>query len=135
MSNESFNNELSGLTDPEIGKDFPLEDDDKQFVSAYNEGYEKLSEEDRLLAFRNVIRNSGRCGFANGGSKQYLVNTDSRNRYRVTVRTYWRSGINNGQSDRTHIMEAGGRKYLGCTDSGYIPVTYYRRQVVGEVKI
>lgn len=135
MNNDIFKNQFSGLMDPEIDKEFPLEEEDKKFIIAYNEGYEKLSEENRLFTFRNVIRNSGRCGFASGGSKQYLVNTDSRNRYRVTVRTYWRSGINNGQSDRSHTMEAGGRKYLGCTDSGRIPVTYYRRQVVGEVKI
>lgn len=135
MSNNAFKNQLSGLIDPQIGETSPLEKDDQQLISAYNEGYNKLSDEEKLLAFKNIIRNSGRCGFASGGSIQYLINTDSKNRYRVTIRTYWRSGIHSGQSDRPFIIEAGSRIFLGCTDSGYIPITYYRREVVGEVKL
>lgn len=90
-----------------------------------------LPEEARALAFRNVIRNEGRCGFASGGSYHYLINTDGGNRYRVTVRTHWRQGIDSGQYDRTYVSEAGGRQNLGCSDSGSIPVAYYSRQVVG----
>ena len=101
----------------------------------YFNAISKLNEEESLLAFKTVIRSKGRCGFANGGTVQRLHNTDPGARYRVTVRTFWRSGIENGQSDRTHIVEAGGIKVLGCSRTSHIPVTYYSRQVVGEVRI
>lgn len=133
MKTASIIQQTTEVKDPDIGKNFPLEEDDKQFIKAYNEGYQKLEGEDRLRAFRNVIRNSGKCGFANSGAKQYLVNTDPGKSYRVTVRTFWRKGIHHGQYDNAYNVEAGGRTYLGCTDSGHIPVKYYRRQVVGEV--
>jgi hypothetical protein len=80
----------------------------------------------------NVIIKEGRCGFAGGGSNDYLLNTDTGRRYRVTVRTYWKQGINQGEFDDTHYSGAGGKKPLGCTDSGSIPVAYYTRLVVGE---
>lgn len=135
MDKERFINQFVELTDPEVGNDVSLDEDDEQLIDAYNKGYDKLSEDTRLFAFRNVIRSLGRCGFAGGGGKQYLLNSDRNGRYRVTVRTRWRYGIEHGTYDRIHIMEAGGKKYLGCTDSGRIPVTYYTRQVVGEVRL
>lgn len=132
---ESIDKKISSLLNPDFGKTPELTDKDKAFMAEYQEGISKLSEEDKLLAFANVIKSEGRCGFASGGSINYLINTDTRNRYRVTVRTFWRSGINSGQSDQVVINEAGGRVSLGCTDSGYIPVTYYTRQVVGESRM
>ncbi|MCI5150513.1 MAG: hypothetical protein D3916_14205 [Candidatus Electrothrix sp. MAN1_4] len=112
-----------------------LSAEDEAFVDEFNKA-EAASEEDiELLRFKNVIRKNGRCGFASGGSKDYLVNTDRGARYRVTVRTRWRQGINSGQNDRVHVIAAGSRKYLGCTDSGSIPVAYYSRSVVGEEKL
>lgn len=131
----NFKIQFPELTDVDFGKEMPLEEGDKQLIELYNQGYSKLTDEERLLAFRNVIRNHGNCGFANSGYRNYLINTDPHSRYRVTIRTYWRSGINQGQYDRVYIMNAGSRKYLGCTNSGNIPVAYYRRLVVGEERI
>ena len=132
---ESIDKKINGLLNPDLGKKSDLTLEDHSFIKEYQEGVSKLNEEEKLLTFANVIRSEGRCGFASGGSYSYLINTDTRNRYRVTVRTFWRSGINSGQSDQVVINEAGGRMSLGCSDSGYIPVTYYTRQVVGESRI
>ena len=134
MSNKPVSTKIDEILNPDFGKQEALTEDDKAFIDEYNTATENLDEELGLLAFKNVIRQSGRCGFAQGGTVDYLINTDTNNRYRVTIRTYWRSGINSGQSDRVVITQAGGRLTLGCTDSGYIPVTYYSRQVVGESK-
>lgn len=103
------------------------------FLAAYQDGLKSVGSEDLELVFRCAIVNDGQCGFANGGSNQYLVNTDQGRDYRVTVRTYWRQGIDQGQYDNTYTINAGARLFLGCTDSGNIPVAYYNRQVVGEV--
>lgn len=106
-----------------------------RFIAEHEEAYADLDGTSAALRFSNVISSRGRCGFAGGGSVQHLVNTDRHNRYRVTVRTHWRQGIESGQYDRIHISEAGGSQVLGCTDSGAIPVAYYSRQVVGESRI
>lgn len=132
---ESLDKKINDLINPDFGKKQDLTPEDNKFIKDYQDGIGKLSEEERAFYFVNVIRSEGSCGFASGGTYNYLVNTDTRNRYRVTIRTFWQSGINSGQSDRVEIIEAGGRIGLGCTDSGYIPVTYYNRQVVGESRI
>lgn len=135
MTDKSLSEQISKLISPDAGNPQPLTDDDKKFAAEYSKAVAGLSPEAQALAFKNVIRNGGRCGFASGGSYHYLINTDSGNRYRVTVRTFWRQGIDSGQYDRTYVSEAGGRQNLGCSDSGSIPVAYYSRQVVGEVRI
>jgi len=134
MSTNNLSELIDGLISPDVGKQSELTDDDKNLIEEYQKGVESLSEEAKPLTFRNVIRSSGRCGFANSGTIQYILNTDRNNRYRVTVRTYWRQGINNGQYDRVYVTQAGGRTQLGCTKSGAIPVASYARQVVGEQK-
>lgn len=121
--------------DKHAGQAQETNDFDRNFIAEYSAKYEALPAEIKALAFRNVIIHEGRCGFASGGSIQYLVNTDSGNRYRVTIRTHWRQGIDSGQYDSTYVTEAGGRTMLGCTDSGAIPVAYYTRSIVGEVRI
>lgn len=132
---QSLSQKLSALISPDAGKSQPLSDDDKKFVAEYDKAVSALPPEMAMLAFRNVIRNEGRCGFASGGSYHYLINTDGGSRYRVTVRTAWRQGIDSGTYDTTYISEAGGRQNIGCSDSGSIPVAYYTRTVVGEVRI
>jgi hypothetical protein len=134
-ASRSISDAISKHISPDAGAPQPLTEDDKGFIAEYEKGLASLSAEALLLAFRNVVRREGRCGFASGGSYDYLVNTDTGNRYRVTVRTYWRQGIDHGQYDNTYISEAGGKQNLGCSDSGSIPVAYYTRQVVGEVRI
>jgi len=109
-----------------------LEENDKEFAKLYREEYSKRSEEDKLKAFRSIIRRQGNCGFTNSGHIEYLLNTDNGNRYRVTLRTHWTQGVDNGQFDQTIIIKAGERKLIACTDSGQISVTHYNRQVVGE---
>jgi hypothetical protein len=113
----------------------PTSEEGKQFADEYAKGVDALPDDVKAFAFKNVIQRRDICGFAGGGRKDYLINTDPTRRYRVTVRTYWSQGINSGQSDNIHIMDAGSEKYLGCTDSGAIPVAYYNRQVVGESSV
>jgi hypothetical protein len=131
----SISDAISKLLDPDHGKEEPLTEDDKKLIKEYEEGTKALPAEDAHLRFSNVIRGEGSCGFAASGRKDYLLNTNTGQRYRVTVRTYWSQGIESGQYDRVHISEAGGKKHLGCTKSGSIPVASYRRVVVGESPI
>ncbi|CAM1373617.1 hypothetical protein [Tenacibaculum xiamenense] len=135
MNSQTIQKQFSELLNSNIGNNLPLENEDQSIINAYKTEFKTLSEEEKLLGFNNIITSSRRCGFANGGTNQYLLNTDSKNRYRVTIKTNWRSGIQSGSHYRTHIIEAGSKLFLGCTDSGYIPITYYSRFVVGEVKI
>ncbi|WP_406662960.1 hypothetical protein [Gallaecimonas sp. GXIMD1310] len=109
----------------------PLNAEEQAFAAEFNNADSRSGELDKLR-FKCVIRKSGRCGFASGGSIDYVVNTDPGASYTVTVRTHWRQGINSGQYDRVYNLPAGYRKQLGCTDSGAIPVAYYNRSVVGE---
>ncbi len=133
MSDKKITKQFDELNNPQIGKSFSLNDDDEQFISNYTDAYDKLTNEEKLFVFRNVLRSSSeRCGFASSGANQYLINTDTGNRYRVTVRTYWRKGMESHQTDNIYIMEAGGRKYMGCAMSGYETITY---EIVGEVQI
>lgn len=132
---QSFTQKINALVSQNAGQQSDLTEIEKFFIELYLKEFESLSEGTKILAFRNAIINNGRCGFASGGAEQYLVNTDSGHRYRVTVRTFWRQGVTQGQFDSTYVTEAGSRTYLGCTDSGAIPVTYYARQVVGEVAV
>ncbi len=125
-------NETSKSAKQEIGKEVMLKGEDHHLIEKYNDNYKKLSDEDKRSSFRNVITYSGSCGFASGGSNQYLVNTDQYNRYRVTVRIRWTRGIDSGEQDRIFNINAGGKTYLGCTDAGDNPITRYDRRVVGE---
>lgn len=131
----SVSEQLTGILQGDVREVADAADDNDRFIAEHEEAYTHLDEARSFLRFSNVIRHQGRCGFANGGSIQDLVNTDRHNRYRVTVRTYWRQGIESGQYDRIYISEAGGSQRLGCTSSGSIPVAYYTRQVVGETRI
>lgn len=131
----SLSEKISKLISPDDGKIETLSSEDDQYISEYSDELKNLPDDISSLAFKNVIRKEGRCGFANGGTIDYLLNTDRRARYRVTVRTHWSQGIDNGSFDRVYINEAGGKIQLGCTDSGSIPVATYRRSVVGEVVV
>lgn len=135
MTVTSISEQLSKLLCPTAGATQPLSKDDQNFAAQYNIELAKLAPENQLLAFRNVIRNVGSCGFASGGTYQTLLNTNSSARYRVTVRTTWSQGVSSGQFDTVYISEAGGSQSLGCTDSGSIPVAYYSRQIVGEIQV
>jgi len=108
--------------------------DTAEFVEQLHEALSGLENVDDFR-FKNVIRSGETCGFARSGRIQYLVNTDRKASYKVTVRTYWRSGINSGQYDRVHKVSAGSRKNLGCTVSGSIPTTSSSRSVVGEERV
>ena len=121
--------QVDDLINPDLGKPEEPTDDDTRFIDEYTEAVAHVEEH---LFFVNVIRSQGRCGFANGCTSQYLLNTDGSRRYRVTIETRWRSGSDSGTSQRVVINEAGGRVSLGCTCTSHIPVTYYTREVVGE---
>jgi hypothetical protein len=42
---------------------------------------------------------------------------------------------NIADAERKDFPVPGGKQNLACTDSGSIPVAYYSRHVVGEVRI
>jgi hypothetical protein len=130
--NKSFASMINKLIATDAGKQSRATKTQEKFAKAYFQGIEKLDDDQKILAFKNVITWDGTCGFANGGTIQYLLNTDTGRGYRVTVRTFWSQGVNSGQYDNVYMTTPGGRTLLGCTDSGYIPVTSYIRQVVGE---
>ncbi|MEM9546961.1 MAG: hypothetical protein AAGA77_13355 [Bacteroidota bacterium] len=127
-----MNKETLGNTNIEIGASVNLLDTDQQLINQYRSSFDALSDENRRRSFRNVISYSGNCGFANGGSCQYLINTDTGNTYRVTVRVQWYRGIDSGSDDRVFTINAGSKLYLGCTKGNDLPTTRYDRQVVGE---
>lgn len=135
MKKATIAEQIDLIINPGTSEKAELTDDDKSFIEEFNSQIADLPIEEKELLTRNVIRKSGRCGFTNSGTYDYLVNTDRNYRYRVTVETRWRSGGDSGRSERVYIMVAGSRKNLGCTDSGYIPVTFYTRTVVGEEKL
>ena len=128
-----FSSRVSSLIDPRCGESSPLSDADRIFAQAYTDAIDREHAVDAGLAFRNVIIKEERCGFANSGEIDFLLNTDAHGRYRVTVRTTWRQGITEGTYDEVFTSEAGGKRRLGCTCSSGIPTTYYLREVVGEV--
>lgn len=91
--------------------------------------------------FQNTIRSQGSCGPAcdRSGFKQYLVNKDNQNRYRVTVVSTWINSRTGALESYTKIYtsEAGDEIYLGC-DFQYLAGngdTRITRKITREVKI
>jgi len=113
---------------PDFGKPQPLTDEDKALIDAF----QAEASQEKLTGFDCVVRSYGRCGFANGGSDCYVVNTNPRVAHTVTVDETWRRGIDDGFSQRVIMIAAGGRVGLGCSSTNNIPVTYYTWTVVGE---
>lgn len=116
-----------------IGKKMSLTDEDTQAIEQARTEKESLPEDERLARFDNIIHKSGWCGFANGGNVDYILNTNPRKTFNVTINVDWRRGIENGFFTETHMVPAGGKVRLGCTQTNHIPVTKYHRRVVGEV--
>ena len=71
------------------------------------------------------------CGFARSGNEAYVQNRRRDRRVKATVEVRWSQGIDDGRFQRTKIIPAGGKSYLGCTKSAHIPVTNYTYRVVG----
>lgn len=108
----------------------------EKFIKVFNEDYNQLPENEKRQVFRNRISNSGSCGFAGAGRKQYLINTDTTSRYRVTIHVVMRINYQIVEErDEVIINEAGGQQYIGCTDGGLITGPDYERSVVGETII
>jgi len=82
-----------------------------------------------------MIVAQGYCGVAKSSPLYFLINNNPQHSVRVTVRTFWKSGIDSGQNDRVHVLPPGGRMSLGCGDSGNIPTSFYQFQVVGEEEL
>jgi|GEM_PF-6718355 len=94
-----------------------------------------------IFFFNNTIRSQGSCGprCDRSGFKQYLINKDDQNRYRVTVVSTWINSLTFQQESYTKIYtsEAGGEIYLGCdyqhmAGNGETRIT---RKITREVKI
>jgi hypothetical protein len=91
--------------------------------------------------FQNTIRSHGACGpgLNRSGFKQYLINKDDQNRYRVTVVSTWINSQTGSLESHTKIFtsEPSGEIYLGCdyqnmTGNGHTRIT---RKITREVKI
>ncbi|MEZ0576959.1 hypothetical protein [Halodesulfovibrio aestuarii] len=121
------------LDHPDIGKAMPLSDEDTLLIEQTRKENEALSEDERRARFDNIISKSGRCGFASSGQYDYILNTNPRKTYTVTINTDWRRGVEHGFYTDTYTAPAGGKVMLGCTQTNNIPVTKYIRKVVGEV--
>ena len=135
MSDETSNKDSSELSNPEVGSEPPFDPKFKRFISEYNNDYKYLNEEKKLQTFRNVIRAGEKCGFQGDGYMQYLINTDSRNKYRVTYRILWRRGIEFGHTDRSIVMKAGAIRKLTCSDFRDFPLLNFNYLVIAEVVI
>ena len=107
-----------------------LDKDAQETLDALDEA---LSEKPELEAksLCAYVSFGGRCGFARGGREAYVQNRRPDRRVRATVKVRWRQGIDNGSYQSTKTIAAGGRCYLGCTQSSHINVTYYTYEVVG----
>ncbi len=91
--------------------------------------------------FHNKIRSQGGCGPGSdrSGFKQYLVNSDNANNYRVTVVSTWINSQTGSIESYTKIYtsEASGEIYLGC-DYQNMPGngnTRITRKITREVKV
>lgn len=133
MKESNFNPEKADVENPMQGKNFPLDMEDEKLIQNYTNALKDLDSEKERVAFKNIITSKDRCGFASSGTLNYLLNTDPYRRFTVTVRTYWTRGIDRGEFDKLYPINAGQKILLGCTESSVIPVTSYRRVVVGEV--
>ena len=145
MSNEPIQHELSELLGPGFNEEAPAEgineqfsteyteDSHRKFVTAYSKMYNKLPDDKKVFAFRNVIRGKKGGGYLGHGLQLYLVNTDIENTYRVTVRYHWQEGINSGQMNKVYTMNPGGFKGITSSDSGSLPLKDHRCEVVEEV--
>ena len=105
---------------------------DIKMLTEYAEDLRNLGEEYKDLYFNCVIVKDGKCGEYGFGNIDNLLNSNSNQRFRVTVRTFW----NSGQQDEIFIVEAGSRVAIGC-DQVFAsrPTIYLTRQIVGEVII
>ena len=80
----------------------------------------------------NSVIEKGRCGHEGIGKIQYLQNSDQSNSYEVTVKTIEERRGEKMESTKTHGIEAGGKKYLGCTFSEVMPLISFERTIVSE---
>ncbi|MCG6138489.1 MAG: hypothetical protein MET45_28360 [Nostoc sp. LLA-1] len=135
----SISEAVSKVISPDAGSQSPLTAEDNKLIEEYQKAALSHPSELQFLAFKNIIKTetTPTCGFAGSGSYQYLVNTDTGNSYKVTVRTQWQQGSESGYFDKVYTSPAGTKIRLGCTVSGNItgPKSYYTRQVVGEMLI
>ncbi|PQJ19924.1 hypothetical protein [Tenacibaculum sp. SG-28] len=115
-----------------IQEQISTEDNIFDFKKLYLQEYRKLSPRDKQAVFRNALVHTGEVGFAKGGTKQYIVNTDTFHSYRVTMKVQWRCGRDSGSYFVTQTVSNGEIKFVGCTDSGILPTTYYNREIIKE---
>ena len=75
---------------------------------------------------------SGDCGH-NLGEKVYVKNRRTNKRVNATVEVTWYSGNKSGTVEETHVISAGGKKFIGCTRKGGVvdPNTTYSYKVIG----
>ncbi len=108
------------------------EDNAFDFKKLYLQEYRKKTTSNKQAVIRNTLLHTGEAGFAKGGIKQYIVNTDTLYSYRVTMKVQWHCGLDSGSYFVTQTVSNEEIKFVGCTDSGILPTTYYNREIIKE---
>jgi hypothetical protein len=70
----------------------------------------------------NMCTVSGGSTVVKGGGVN-LVNYDSRQNYRVVVRTQWRNAYDSGAYDTTYVIDKNSTVFVDCKKSGFPTVT------------
>lgn len=93
--------------------------------------FDRLSKSNQLI-MKNKIVLKGKCGFANGGKIAFVKNTDTSEKYLVTIEEKWRVGIDSGEEYFEVEVGPGGMYRLGCTSGPSIPTVRRGYAVLGE---
>lgn len=103
--------------------------------------YQDIEDEDKskgidfdLPLKTRIMKRGGPCSrFA--GQVDYLVNTDRRHSYRVTIRTRWQAQSRAHENYMTRDVNAGSSVSLGCDTFPHFPYTQYWRTIEGEEQL
>lgn len=120
----------------EFGESVDLNEKDKEFILEYQKETAALSKTEKQERYVTVIRKEGSCGFGGFGKFDYLLNTDDRNDYRVTIKTIVELSASQEEFDKVVHVHAGQKINLGCTKGGSTAWhAEYTRRIVGEKKV
>lgn len=97
---------------------------------------EVTNQSDKGAVWACSIQPTGRCGIANVGEYQTLINGGGT-AVNVTVQTtnYDAFGTARGSYTQTYTLQPGGRESLGCTHGSGTDGKFVTRVIVGETQI
>lgn len=116
----------------------PLMQEVNPKATIVKESNSSIGKKENLLNFKNKIESYETCDNIRGGNKIHLINSDKKNRYRVTLIKTVTTARGRSSTNELYTIEAGGKYYLGCTKftsiaGGYTETRSY--SVMGEVKL